>query len=78
MGEQSGNLHMQAMLLIVLASVVVTAYVLSRVSGMLGRGLGQIRMYLVPRLLGMSLAIMSVQFVTGKHSGLGLLPSRAV
>ena len=77
MGNHSGDLAMQAALMGVVASVVLTAYIFFRVSGGLGRLLGRVGINVVTRLLGMLLAALSVQFVLDGLGDVGLLASGA-
>jgi len=74
MGEQQGSLQGQAVVLIVMVTVVISAYGLFRVSGIVGRVLGQMGINVVTRLLGMLLAALSVQFVLDGLNDLGILP----
>lgn len=73
MGRHSGDLPMQAMIMGVMVSVVLTTYIFFRLSGFLGRVLGQVGINVVTRLLGMLLAALSVQFVMDGLRDIGVL-----
>lgn len=73
MGQHSGAPATQAAVLAVMASVVLTAYMLFRLSGLVERVLGPVGINVVSRLLGMLLAALAVQFVLDGLGDVGLL-----
>ena len=77
MGQHSGAPGTQAIVLGVMAGVVLTAYMLFRLSGLVERVLGPLGMDMVSRLLGMLLAALAVQFVLDGLGDVGLLPAGA-
>lgn len=77
MGQHSGAPATQAAVLAVMASVVLTAYMLFRLSGLVERVLGPLGINVVSRLLGMLLAALAVQFVLDGLGDVGLLPAEA-
>jgi len=77
MGQHSGAPATQAAVLAVMASVVLTAYMLFRLSGLVERVLGPVGINVVSRLLGMLLAALAVQFVLDGLGDVGLLPAEA-
>ena len=77
MGQHSGAPGTQAIVLGVMAGVVLTAYMLFRLSGLVERVLGPLGIDMVSRLLGMLLAALAVQFVLDGLGDVGLLPAGA-
>ena len=75
MGQHSGAPATQAIVLAVMAAVVLTAYMLFRMSGLVERVLGPLGINMVTRLLGMLLAALAVQFVLDGLGDVGLLPA---
>lgn len=76
MGEHSGDVPTQAMMIGVMVSVVATAYTLFLLSSVLERILGQVGITVVTRLLGMLLAALAVQFVLDGMADTGLMAVR--
>ena len=77
MGRAAGDLPAQAAVMGVMAGVVALAYVLFRLSGVLGRFLGRTGINVVTRLLGMLLAALAVQFVIDGLRDVGALTAAA-
>lgn len=73
MGERSGDLTAQALILGTMVLVVASAYILFRLSGGVERILGTVGTNVVTRLLGMLLAALAVQFVLDGLGGVGLV-----
>lgn len=73
-GEFGTDWTGQALVLIVMASVILSAYTLFLLSNVLERVLGQVGITVITRLLGMLLAALSVQFVLNGLHDVGLIP----
>lgn len=73
MGQHRGDLAAQASVMVVMAFVVISAYILFRLSAVLERVLGHSGINVITRLLGMLLAALSVQFVLNGLVDLGVL-----
>ncbi len=73
MGERTGDWVAQGIILATMVLVVMTAYILFRLSGGLERVLGPVGISVVTRLLGMLLAALSVQFVLDGLADVGVI-----
>lgn len=71
--DQQADLAGKAMVFGVMASVIVIAYLLFLLAGLLERTVGQIGINVITRLLGMLLAALSVQFVLDGLRDVGFL-----
>ena len=61
--EAQGNLLQQISVILVMGAVVLTAFILFMLAGLMERALGQTGILVVSRVLGMLLAALAVQFI---------------
>ena len=61
--EAQGNLLQQISVIVVMGAVVLTAFILFMLAGVMERALGQTGILVVSRVLGMLLAALAVQFI---------------
>ncbi len=61
--EAQGNLLQQISVIMVMGAVVLTAFILFMLAGVMERALGQTGILVVSRVLGMLLAALAVQFI---------------
>ncbi len=76
-GEHSGDPVALVLVHGVMALVVMSAYILFLLSGLLDRLIGKTGINMITRLLGMLLAALSVQFIVDGLIGLGVIAGTA-